>query len=559
MTAPPDDLATRLQAALGAGYAVERAIGHGGFAAVYLVRDLSLKRPLALKVLAPDLLLSATAQERFRREAETVAQLSHPHIVPLHFMGNAGDVFYLAMEYIDGESLADRLEREGRIPVDEATRIMREVASALELAHRRGVVHRDIKPHNVLLERESGRALVTDFGIARTAENSSLTATGMVVGTPAYMSPEQVVGDKVDHRADLYALGIVGYEMLAGRPPFAGSTPTEILMKRVATPAEPVERARPDAPPALAAVINACLQQDPERRVQTAGEIVRSLGGITPVSGGHSTAEIVSGQRRARRQLLLTLAPLALVLLVALAVWALRGRTARRHRPAAPAVPAGMVAIAGGSYVIGRGDGPAWVRPAHAVVLAPFDIERTEVTVGAYRRFTVATLTQPPWKMLPDSLLPVTGVMWAEATAYCAWKYPGGRLPSEEEWEAAARGADARRYPWGAAWSAAAANTQGARRGGLVPVGSYPAGNSPLGLEDLIGNVWEWTRSPAVAYPGGAAPPRSAGMYVIRGGAYNTPDSIADATWRGREPATGLTRDALAATGFRCVLPAATP
>ncbi|HVM43869.1 MAG TPA: SUMF1/EgtB/PvdO family nonheme iron enzyme, partial [Gemmatimonadales bacterium] len=266
-----------------------------------------------------------------------------------------------------------------------------------------------------------------------------------------------------------------------------------------------------------------------------------------------------SGQRRARRQLFLTVGPLVLVVLAALAVWAVRGRTARRHRPAAPAVPAGMVAIAGGSYVIGRGDGPAWVRPAHAVVLAPFDIERTEVTVGAYRRFTVATLTQPPWKTLPDSLLPVTGVMWAEATAYCAWKYPGGRLPSEEEWEAAARGADARRYPWGAAWSAAAANTQGARRGGLVPVGSYPAGNSPLGLEDLIGNVWEWTRSPAVAYPGGAAPPRSAGMYVIRGGAYNTPDSIADATWRGREPATGLTRDALAATGFRCVLPAATP
>jgi len=558
MTPPPDDLAVRLQAALGTGYAVERTIGQGGFAAVYLVRDLTLKRPLAVKVLSPDLLLSATALERFRREAETIAQLSHPHIVPLHFIGNAPDIFYLAMEFVDGESLADRLEREGRIPVEDAARILREVASALDLAHRRGVVHRDIKPHNVLLERDSGRSLVTDFGIARTAENSSLTASGMVVGTPTYMSPEQVVGDKVDHRADIYALGIVGYEMLAGKPPFGGSTPTEVLMKRVATPAELVERARPEAPPVLAEVVNRCLQQNPDRRYQTAGEIVRALGGATPVSGGHSTAEMVRGTRRARRQLMLTLGGVAVVAAAA-GLWALLGRTARRAPAAAPpAMPAEMVPIPSGSYTIGTNDGPAWMRPAHLVALASFDLDRTEVTVGAYRRFVDATGTLPPWRTQPDTLLPVTGVMWAEATAYCAWKYPGrGRLPSEEEWEAAARGADARRFPWGAAWSAGAANTQGARRGGPAPVGSYPRGNSALGIEDLIGNVWEWTRSPATAYPGGAAPPHSAGMYVIRGGAYNTPDSIADATWRGREPATGLTREALSYTGFRCAVPAA--
>ncbi len=557
MTAPRDELATRLQAALGAGYTVERAIGQGGFAAVYLVRDLTLKRPLAVKVLSPDLLLSATAQERFRREAETVAQLSHPHIVPLHFIGNAGDIFYLAMEYVDGESLADRLEREGRIGVEDATRILREVASALDLAHRRGVVHRDIKPHNVLLERDSGRALVTDFGIARTAENSSLTASGMVVGTPTYMSPEQVVGDKVDHRADLYALGIVGYEMLAGRAPFSGSTPTEVLMKRVATPAEPVERERPEAPPALAQVINRCLQQNPDQRFATAGEIVRALGGITPTSGGHSTAELVRGARRTQRWLVLVLG--AMLLLAAVAgLWLWHDRTARPAAgAAAPHVPAGMVPVPGGAYVIGRDDGPAWSRPAHQVVLPAFDLERTEVTVGAYRRFVDATGALPPWSAQPDSSLPVTGVTWAEATAYCAWKYPGrGRLPTEEEWEAASRGADARRYPWGTAWSAGAANTQGERRKGPAPVGSFPRGNSALGIEDLIGNVWEWTRSPATAYPGGVAPPRSARMYVIRGGAYNTPDSIADATRRGWEPATGLTRSDLAQTGFRCSVPA---
>jgi formylglycine-generating enzyme required for sulfatase activity/tRNA A-37 threonylcarbamoyl transferase component Bud32 len=554
MTAPNDPLATRLQSALGAGYAVERAIGQGGFAAVFLVRDLTLKRPLAVKVLSPDLLLSTTAQERFRREAETIASLSHPHIVPLHFIGNANDIFYLAMEYVDGESLADRLEREGRIGVEDTSRILREVASALDLAHRRGVVHRDIKPHNVLLERDSGRALVTDFGIARTAENSSLTASGMVVGTPTYMSPEQVVGDKVDHRADLYALGIVGYEMLVGRPPFGGSTPTEVLMKRVATPAEPVERARPDAPPALAAVINRCLQQDPGQRFATAGDMVRALGGITP-SGGHSTAEMIRA-RRPQRTLFLALG--AVLLLAVAGLWTVRGRIPRRPAaPPAPAVPAGMVLVPAGTHTIGRNDGPPWSRPAHQVSLPAYYLDRTEVTVGAYRRYAVATGAQPPWSAQPDSTLPVTGVLWAEATSFCAWEYPGrGRLPTEDEWEAAARGADARRYPWGAAWSPGAANTQGARRARPVPVGAFPHGASALGLQDLIGNVWEWTKSPAAAYPGGAAPPRSEGTYIIRGGAYNTPDSIADATRRGYGSPTGVTRDQLATTGFRCMVPA---
>ena len=152
---------------------------------MYLVRDVHLKRKLAVKVLSPDLIASHSVLERFRREAETVAQLSHPNIVPLHFIGQKDDLVYLVMEAIGGGSLADRLQREKQLPIDDAARIFSEVASALAHAHKRGVVHRDIKPQNVLLDAESGRALVTDFGIARTAEGGSLTATGMVVGTPA--------------------------------------------------------------------------------------------------------------------------------------------------------------------------------------------------------------------------------------------------------------------------------------------------------------------------------------------------------------------------------------
>ena len=561
MTAPRDDLHARLQEALGAGYAVERTIGQGGFAAVYLVRDLTLKRPLAVKVLSPDLLLSTTAQERFRREAETVAQLSHPHIVPLHFIGNANDVFYLAMEYVDGESLADRITREGRIGVEDAARILREVASALDLAHRRGVIHRDIKPHNVLLERDSGRALVTDFGIARTAENASLTATGMVVGTPTYMSPEQVVGGTVDHRADLYALGVVGYEMLVGQPPFGGATPTEVLMRRVAEPAPPVEKARPDAPPALAAVINRCLEQDPARRFASGSEIVRALGGATPTSGGHATAELVRARHHARRWLGTTVAAVA-VLAVAAALWTWRGRERRPPAPTRPSAPPGMVLIPGGSYTIGRDDGRGWSRPAHAVTLAPFYLDRTEVTLAEYRRVAAeaggpAVWGTPSDTVPADSLQPVTGVRWDQAMAFCQVRHqPQGRLPTEEEWEAAARGAAARPFPWGEVWLPGAANTQSARRSGPSAVGSFPRGNTPEGVSDLVGNAWEWTASKMAAYPGGAAPPRSADTYVIRGGAYNTPDSFADATWRGYQPRLA-DRNAIANTGFRCMTPLA--
>ena len=550
-----DALVARVQAALGAGYRVERAIGQGGFAAVYLVRDLTLKRPLAVKVLSPDLLLSTTAQERFRREAETIAQLSHPHIVPLHFIGSAQDVVYLVMAYVDGESLADRIQREGRIEPEEAARIMREVASALDLAHRRGVIHRDIKPHNVLLERETGRSLVTDFGIARTAENASLTASGMVVGTPTYMSPEQVTGDTVDHRTDLYALGIMGYEMLVGRPPFSGSTPTEVLMKRVAEAAEPVEKARPDTPPALAAVVNRCLQGDREKRFNSGAEIVRALGGVTP-TGGQPSLEMA--RRKRRRPSLLGPAVVAGVLLVLAAMGALFARRFvghRRQRPV-PAVPAGMVLVAGGAYTIGRNDGPQLSRPAHQVNVGAFYLDRTEVTVAAFERVAATTSVGVGWTApaAGDSLLPVTGVTWPLAMAYCGLAHPPrGRLPTEDEWEAAARGTGGNRYPWGGAWQAGMANTLSAGQKGPLPVRSLPRGDTPLGVSDLIGNVWEWTASPAIAYPGGTAPPRNKDAYVIRGGAFNTPDSIADATYRGYLPAMST---ALAFTGFRCAVPA---
>ena len=551
-----DQLAVRLQDALGDGYKVERPLGSGGFAVVYLVRDLTLKRQIAVKVLSPDLIQSHTVLERFRREAETVAQLSHPHIVPLYFVGQKDDLVYLAMECVTGGTLADRLEREGKLPVDEVARIVREVAEALAHAHKRGVIHRDIKPHNVLLDPETGRCLVTDFGIARTEEGGSLTASGMLVGTAAYLSPEQITGAHADHRSDLYALGVMAYEMLAGEPPFTGPTPTAILMKRLGSPPPSLAKLRPDVPRVLREVVEGCLAQDPAERFQSGGEVARALGGQTPVSGGHATAETTlrSRRRKARRTRLAGVAIAVVVVATAAGGYALLRRPAVPPATAAP-VDSGMVVIPAGTYTIGSDTGPALSRPAHPVALAAYGIDRREVTTGEFAAYAAATRAPLPWTTKPGDDLPVTGVLWAEAMNYCVWKHPPeGRLPMEAEWEAAARGLGGRQYPWGDRWNPAAANTRSARRAAPAPVGSFPYGATPEGLQDLIGNVWEWTRTPMAAYPGGTPVPQFSQYYVIRGGAYNTPDETATAVYRGFVPPTSSRAD-LQFTGFRCAMP----
>ncbi|HET9423850.1 MAG TPA: bifunctional serine/threonine-protein kinase/formylglycine-generating enzyme family protein [Gemmatimonadaceae bacterium] len=553
-----DELAVRLQDALGEGYKVERPLGAGGFAVVYLVRDLSLKRSLAIKVLSPDLITSKTVLERFRREAETVAQLAHPNIVPLHFIGQKDDLLYLAMGCIDGGSVADRIEKEGPLPIADASRIIAEVASALAHAHKRGVIHRDIKPQNVLLDADSGRALVTDFGIARTTD-SSLTATGMFVGTPTYLAPEQVTGEPSDHRADIYALGVMAYEMLSGRPPFDGPTPTAILMKRLAGPPEPITVVRRDTPVELERVVEACLAADPEQRFQTASDIVAALGGDTartPTLPGAKTVKRPAPETPAGKSPLPMYLMIggALVLALVTSVFALKGRG--DERPPAAAVPDDddrtMVVIPAGNYIIGADRGNA--APRHTVALGAFRIDRREVTVGEYNDFVTAGRAVAPWGAnMPDASLPVTRVGWSEAMSYCAWRHPdGGRLPTEKEWEAAARGTSGTTYPWGNAAQAGLANLASAGRTSVAPVGSFTGSASPAGVEDLLGNVWEWTSSPMQAYPGGTKLPDSLSSYrVIRGGAFNTPDDIATAWLRGyNRPSTSP--EALEYTGFRC-------
>ena len=546
------DLAHRLGAALGDGYAVERALGEGGFAVVFLVRDVALKRKLAVKVLSPDMITSKSVLDRFRLEAETVAQLSHPNIVPLHFIGQQDDLLYLAMQCVDGGSIADRLKRETRLPVDYVVRVMREVAGALEHAHKRGVTHRDIKPANVLVDAESGRSLVTDFGIARSPDAKGLTATGVMLGTPAYLSPEQVTGEPIDHRVDIYALGVMAYEMLAGRVPFEGATPTAAMIKRLAGPPEPVNLVRSDVPAEIAAVITNCLAADAAERYQSASDIVRALDGGTVSAGGTSARGTAIAGRNAKGRRELS-AVAIVVLLGAAAVWFTKGRAPPMANDDS------MVTIAAGDYTIGGDSGPAIVRPRHVEHVAAFQIERTEVTVSAYAAFVSATRAPAPWPgAVPFATLPVTRVPWGDAANYCAWKHrDGGRLPTEIEWEAAARGIAGRAYPYGAAADAANANTASARRAGPVPVGSFPRGATPEGLQDMSGNVWEWTSSPLQAYPGATALAAGMSQYrVIRGGAFDTNDSLATGWMRGYLKASALP-DELPNTGFRCAAPVA--
>ena len=544
---PVDQLGARLQAALGDAYAVEGKLGSGGFAVVYLVRDVHLKRKLAVKVLSPDVIASHSVLERFRREAETIAQLSHPHIVPLHFIGQKDDLVYLVMEAIDGGSLADLLTRAGRLDIDTAARIFGEVASALAHAHKRGVVHRDIKPQNVLLDAESGRALVTDFGIARTAEGGSLTATGMVVGTPAYLSPEQVTGEPSDHRADIYALGVMMYEMLSGQPPFTGATPTAVLMKRLGGPPEPLRTLRAEVPAQLEELVDACLATDPNERIQNAGDITRALTGHSPVSGGHTTSTRLRVRKKQgiSKGVIGAIAAAAVVVIggVLIALNMSRGGQTVTA-PTGPVLDSGMALVRGGTYMLGSNDSGS-TRTARPVPIAAFGIDVHEVTVGQYREFVDSTKVETPWDKMPDPKLPVTGVRLAEAQAYCVWRHPnGGGLPTEDEWEAAARGYGGRKYPWGSDWKPRAANVG---TSALAPIGSYPEGRTlEGGVEDLIGNAWEWTKSPHE---------RGRGQFVIRGGGYSSLQSAANAVSRyPYDPMT--TRKNLAATGFRCVMPA---
>ena len=344
-----------LAAALAGRYEVERELGRGGMATVYLARDLRHRRLVAVKVLLPALSV-ALGPELFLREIELTASLQHPHVLPLFDSGAADGLLYYVMPYVAGETLRARLARAPQLPVDDAVRLLCEVASALDYAHRRGVVHRDVKPANILLA--DGHAVVADFGIARALRGTGepgdapdasghgagagpLTDAGTSPGTPGYMAPEQVCGDAgVDHRADLYSLGVVAYELLAGARPFAGREPHEVLAAHIGEAPPSLAGRAAAASPALAALVMRCLEKDPARRPQSAAELLAALELMRVSSGGAASAPPNRRPRRRTRTALTAVAFAALVVLVTLAT--LAAERTRRTRP----VPAGPPVVA---------------------------------------------------------------------------------------------------------------------------------------------------------------------------------------------------------------------
>jgi serine/threonine protein kinase len=257
-----------LQAALAGEYSLQRELGRGGMGVVYLARDVQLDRDVAIKVLPTHLAPAPAARERFLREARMAAGLSHPHIVPIHRVGQAGGFVFFVMSYVEGETLGERLRSRGPLPPAEATRVLREVAWALAYAHGRGIVHRDVKPDNILLEAATGRALVTDFGIARGggADAGPATDLGTILGTAHFMSPEQAAGAPTDGRSDIYSLGVVGYLAVSGRMPFEAANLPALILRQATELPPSVMRPAPGLPPALGAAIDRCLARDPDDR-----------------------------------------------------------------------------------------------------------------------------------------------------------------------------------------------------------------------------------------------------------------------------------------------------
>jgi len=330
-----DTLRQSLQTSLGSAYTIERELGGGGMSRVYVAWEVALGRSVVIKLLPPEL-AAGVSTERFKREIQLAARLQHPHIVPLLAAGESAGLPYFTMPYVEGESLRVRLVKRGEMPVAEAVRVLREIASALAYAHAHGVVHRDIKPDNVLLS--GGAAMVTDFGVAKAlsassnAEHGGVTSLGVALGTPAYMAPEQASADPtVDHRADVYAFGILAYELLTGQTPFGGRTPQGLLAAHVQEPPEPIQKRRASLPPGLGALVMRCLEKRPADRPQSAEEIVHALDELTTPSGGMPPTTLAAPAPRTAtsssgRRLVLAAAGVVAVLVLAGAVFAWRSR-----------------------------------------------------------------------------------------------------------------------------------------------------------------------------------------------------------------------------------------
>ena len=627
-------------------YEVIKELGKGGMAVVYLALDPFIKRQVAVKVLPKQYTHDPQFRVRFQREAEVIAALEHGFIVPVYDFGDHEGQPYLVMRYLPGGTLRDRLVN-GALPVSEITPLFRNIASALDYAHKKGIVHRDIKPGNILFD-STGEASLSDFGIAKIQEaTAAFTGTGNLIGTPAYMSPEQAMGEKnIDGRADIYSLGVVLFESLSGELPFKADTPMSIAIAHIQQPIPSLLGRNPDLPPAFEDIIRKALDKRPANRFQTAAALIQAMqdrgtvlksgrvleeGTFLEPSPGTmlepplASSTLPSQPRPAsiRRKIepvyppshqnTPTQAPapkqsgvsrlvsvggalLALLLCVGVVGGVAYGlipnpfatsavaviteapatetpeaiitsvipspsQTVNEPAPTEPVlteVPTeiasvlssneitdskgiAMVLIQAGEFSMGGNDLSAEPdeKPLHTVNLDAYYIDKFEVTNAAYIACVEdAGACKPPvqkdsftrskyYGVVEYNDYPVVYVNWNMAKAYCEWR--GARLPTEAEWEKAARGSDdGRNYPWGSGDDCQKANYSGPGGcyGGTTTVGSYEVGKSPYEVYDMAGNVWEWvadwySENYYQASPGNnPTGPDSGQSRVLRGGSW---------------------------------------
>jgi serine/threonine-protein kinase len=613
-------------------YKVAEKIGEGGMGAVYKGVDLMLEREVAIKALRPELSNQPQVVERFRKEAVTLAKLNHPNIATLFNFFRQGNHYFMVMEFVRGQTLDKLIEIQGAMSCETAVPLFCQVLEGIDHAHRFGIIHRDIKPANMMLTDE-GSLKVLDFGIARVLGSSRMTRAGHLIGTVEYMSPEQIKGQETDARSDIYSLGMLLYEMLTGRVPFASDSEFELMKAQVEQMPTPPREFAPHIPEDVEWAIMCATAKDPEKRFQTAAafrdaivdsmssapasaseavpdyswntsplstppntspiskdSVVRAPAPLTRIA---STTEMVVADDpppvktdwwkglKSNRMFIPMMAGVLLAFLFAgamgswLLVRAFRGKQAEAAKrdaaeaqardatstppppvaPVPPAPPPGMVYVSGGEFMMGRDlsdGGDEFESPAHRVSVRPFFIDIYEVTREEYKKCVDEKKCAAPqgWtgENYPEGTgrQPVTGVTWDDATVYAGWA--NKRLPTEEEWEFAARGKEGFRYPWGNEWKADQANADGINKG-LKDIGTYQ-GTSPFGAFDMVGNAWEWTASPMGAYPGRElSKPPASNEKVIRGGCYLNTSKAATTTFRMGWPAQGAKYES---TGFRC-------
>ena len=570
---------------------IDKYLARGGMAEVYLGSHLSLDRLVAVKVLHSYIEEDPGLLTRFQREAKVVAALRHPNIVQIYDFDATEGHPYIVMEYLKGPTLSSYLrrlhERNERIPTHQVARLLKALTSALDYAHEQGVIHRDIKPANIMLHGKADEipldqpltsdveAILTDFGLVRIEHAASQTASGMVSGTPSYMSPEQARGDKTDHRTDIYSLGVVLYEMLAGRVPFEADSTMSVMYMQINEPPPAI----PGVNSALQAVINRALAKNPNDRYQTCREMALDFFlalGMTaeaetiietlPEDSPRRTEMAIKSEKPKsakpnRSPMVIGIAIVSVICIIGVAIGAMKvfsnlspssnvtetqspvSTDSTSTVPATVAVSSGppssegMVEIPADTYEVGTTTPQDEFHSAPtSIALSGFWIDKYQITNTEFQQYLTATAGQPP-EVWPNNSLnqPVRGVTWDQAVAYCTWK--NKRLPKEAEWEAAGRGSgpNPQEYPWGNDYSKAADLPVD----DAYDVGTQSFNQSPFGVFDLVGNVWEWVGEPYADI--------QTGFHILRGGRYgNAQDLSYRVSAASNDPAY------IKFVGFRC-------